>query len=137
MSEMKKRVTIVIIFLIAWLILSVKSFNNIIDYDNDGINIIKSRHPGDGRLYVTEDKELIDMFISMMEQSKYFRFIETNEEVGSATYRLFSDDEEIISIDFSKENRINFDEKHYIIINDIENEKISFYNSFWTEENVK
>ena len=73
----------------------------------------------------------------MMEQSKYFRFIETNEEVGSATYRLYSDDEEIISIDFSKENRINFDGKHYIIINDIENEKISFYNSFWTEENVK
>ena len=47
----------------------------------------------------------------MMEQSKYFRFIEINEEVGSATYRLYSDDEEIISIDFSNENRINFDGK--------------------------
>jgi hypothetical protein len=73
----------------------------------------------------------------MMEQSKYFRFIETNEEVGSATYGLYSDDQKIISIDFSKGNRINFDGENYVIINDIENEKISFYNSFWTEENVK
>lgn len=134
---MKKRVTIVIIFAIVWLTLSVKSFSNIIDYDYDGINIIKSRHPGDGRLYVTEDEDLIDMFISMMEQSKYFRFIETNEKVGSAIYRLYSDDQEIISIDFSKGNRINFDGKDYVIIKDIENEKNNFYNLFWTEENIK
>jgi len=65
-----------------------------------------------------------------MEQSKYFRFIEINEEVGSATYRLYSDDEEIISIDFSNENRINFDGKNYVIINDIENEKIIFITCF-------
>lgn len=133
---MKKRVTIVIIFVIIWLILSLKSFSNIIDYDYDGINIIKSRHPGDGRLYVTEDEELIDMFISMMEQSKYFRFIETNEEVGSPTYRLYSDDQKIINIYFSKGNRVNFDGENYIIINDIENEKYNFYNLFWTEENA-
>ncbi len=43
----------------------------------------------------------------------------------------------IISIDFSKENRNNFDGKYNIIIKDIENKKISFYNLFWTEKNIK
>jgi hypothetical protein len=134
----KKRIVIGIIFVLVWVILLVNGFENIIGHSYDEIKMIKARHPGDGRLYVTEDEELIDMFISMMMQSRYLRFIETGGMVGVSKYRLYSDDnEEIICIDFPEKNRVNINRKHYIILKDIENDKMNFYNSFWIEENVK
>jgi hypothetical protein len=135
---MNKILTFSIIIVMIFLILSIKSFTNIIDYDYVDITKIKMRDPGDGRLYVTKDEKMIDMFISMMEQSRYLRFIKIDTVVGTSTYKLYSeDDNEIISITFIGENYIKFNNKFYLIITNYKNELINFHNSFYVEGNVK
>jgi hypothetical protein len=128
---MNKILTFSIIIVMIFLILSIKSFTNIIDYDYVDITKIKMRDPGDGRLYVTKDEKMIDMFISMMEQSRYLRFIKIDTVVGTSTYN------EIISITFIGENYIKFNNKFYLIITNYKNELINFHNSFYVEGNVK
>jgi hypothetical protein len=136
---MKRKFGIVIILLIVYLVLSTKGFDNIIDYNYDDVKIIKWRDPGDGRLYVTEDEELIDKFISMMEHSKYLRFIDINTVVGSSSYSLFTDDDdnsEIIRVNFLGKNRVQINKKQYIILKDNINERIIFFDLFYTEDNL-
>lgn len=133
---MKKRIVILITIILVFAILSLRSFRNIINYDYDEIAVIKMRDPG-GVLYVSEDKELIGHFISMMDKSKYLKFIDTNVEVGGTFYSLFSDyNNEIVRISFHGDNRVNINKKLYIMLKDIENEKINFFELFSIKENI-
>lgn len=133
---MKKRIVIFITLILVFTILSLRSFRNIIDYDYDEIVAIKMRDPS-GMLYVTEDRELIGQFISMMDQSRYLKFIDTNVEVGGSFYSLFSDENnEIARISFHRDSRVNINKKPYIMLKDIENERIQFFDLFYIEENI-
>jgi hypothetical protein len=133
---MKKRIVILITIILVFAILSLRNFRNIINYDYDEIAAIKMRDSG-GILYVTEDKELIGQFISMMDRSKYLKFIDINVEAGGTFYSLFSDDNnEIARISYHGDNSVNINKKPYIMLKDIENEKINFFELFYIKENI-
>ncbi|SHJ92040.1 hypothetical protein SAMN02745751_03709 [Dethiosulfatibacter aminovorans DSM 17477] len=133
---MKKRIVIFItLILVFTTILSLRSFRNIINYDYDEIAAIKMRDAG-GILYVTEDKELIGQFISMMDKSRYLKFIDTNVDVGGSFYSLFSDNNEIVRISFHGDKRVNINKKSYIVLKDIEEEIIQFFDLIYIEENI-
>ena len=137
MRLLVKILVIGIVFIIVFFTLSIKSFQKIINYND--IGIIKVRESGSGILYTTKDKDLIDMFISIMDQSNYLRIINMRSEVvGGNTICLYSpDDKEIIRISFRGNNRMKANGKYYVMLKNINNELIEFDKLFYKDENIK
>lgn len=112
------------------------SFLSIIKNDIDNIEKIEQRHPGNGHLYSTSDKKLINEFIKAMNSPKYFKSIKLNNSLGKTPIVFLNkNNDEVSRINYTS-SYMEINGKSYIKIGDISEELESFYREFYSYKNI-
>lgn len=137
MKTKKSKIIILSILAIGLLLMFLgTSFSSILKNDIDNIEKITQRHPGNGHLYSTSDKELIDKFVKTMNSAKYIKSISSNGSVGETPIVLLNRDNEGIARILSKSSRVEINGKSYRTIGNISEELKAFYKVFYSDENI-
>lgn len=138
---MKKPLIYIVLLILSIAILFALLYTNfpdIIDHKEDSIKAMKKRDMGTGVMYYTEDTELINELVSMMNSAKYFRIIAAPAGVGVSPIQLYdNNNKELVQIRFYNSNIVEINKKAYKVIGDWGNSLKEFYRKFMVETNIK
>ena len=137
MKSKKTKIILSILILIIFILFHITSFSDILKDDINNIAKIEIRNPGNGKLYSTTDKELINMFITTMNSPKYLKTVDFNIPL-SGTSPLFlynAENASIAKIEY-KLMFVEVNDKNYMTIGEDEEKLKTFFTELYSDINI-
>ena len=135
---MKSKIILsILIIIVICFIFFITNFSHILKDDIDNIEKITIRHPGNGKLYSTTNRQLINKFITAMNSAKYLKVVKLPIPLsGTSPITLYSENNTKIASVTHKLKFIEINNKNYMEIGRDKEKFEAFYKEFYSDEYI-